>query len=160
TKLKEKLRDENTIAYISSLTDQAFSTLKLENNQLTGKSLPIRLAKIATDFMIAIKDEEQTTHLALIPYQPDKQAIEDKKYIGLKNEEIGTVTSNEEITENDIVANGEEAYEIIKLAEMRMHVLEAEEQAALMLEAIDYATEYSAKRKTFRQVIAKFQADL
>src|SRR5690625_5550241 len=58
TKLKEKLRDESTIAYISSLTDQAFSTLKLENNQLTGKSLPIRLAKIATDFMIAIKDEE------------------------------------------------------------------------------------------------------
>src|SRR5699024_5593162 len=83
--LKEKLRDESTIAYISSLTDQAFSTLKLENNQLTGKSLPIRLAKIATDFMIAIKDEEQTTHLVLIPYQSDKQVIEGKSYLGLIN---------------------------------------------------------------------------
>src|SRR5690625_2718907 len=151
TKLKEKLRDENTIAYISSLTDQAFSTLKLENNQLTGKSLPIRLAKIATDFMIAIKDEEQTTHLALIPYQPDKQAIEGKSYLGLINAEIGTVTFNEQITENDIIAKGEEADEVIKQAEMRMHVLQAAKQVGLMQAAIEYATEYSATRKTFGQ---------
>src|SRR5699024_12503572 len=94
TKIKEKLRDESTIAYNSSLTDQAFSTLKLESNQLTGKSLPIRLAKRATDFLIAIKDEEQTTHLVLIPYQSDKQEIEGKSYLGLINAEIGTVTFN------------------------------------------------------------------
>ena len=158
TKLKEKLRDESTIAYISSLTDQAFSTLKLENNQLTGKSLPIRLAKIATDFMIAIKDEEQTTHLVLIPYQSDKQAIEGQSYLGLINAEIGTVTFNEQIKENDIIAKGEEADEVIKQAEMRMHVLQAAKQVGLMQAAIEYATEYSATRKTFGQEIAKFQA--
>src|SRR5699024_12445818 len=101
TKLKEKLRDENTIAYISSLTDQAFSTRKLENNKLTGKSLPIRLAKIATDFMTAITVEEQTTNLVLIPYQSDKQAIEGNSYLALINAEIGKITYNAHIKRND-----------------------------------------------------------
>src|SRR5699024_1012062 len=131
---------------------------KLENNQLTGKSLPIRLAKIATDFMIAIKDEEQTTHLVLIPYQSYKHVIEGKSYLGLINAEIGTVTFNEQITENDIIAKGEEAHEIIKQAEMRIHVLQAAKQVGLMQAAIEYTIKYSATRKTIGQEIAKFQA--
>src|SRR5699024_9584782 len=141
TKLKEKVRDESTMAYLSSLTDQAFSTLILESNQLTGKSLPIRIAKIATDFLIAIKDEEQTTHLVIIPYQSDKQEIEGKSYLGLINAEIGTVTFNEQITDSDIIAKGEEADEVIKQAEMRTHVLQAAKQVGLMQAAIEYATE-------------------
>src|SRR5690625_7381795 len=103
--------------------------------------------------MISIKDEEQTTHLALILYQPDKQVIEGKIYLGLINAEIGTVTFNEQITENDIIAKGEEADEIIKQAEMRMHVLQAAKQVGLMQAAIEYTIEYSATRKTFGQEI-------
>src|SRR5690625_7474828 len=90
--------------------------------------------------MIAIKDEEQTTHLVLIPYQSDKQVIEGKSYLGLINAEIGTVTFNEQITENDIIAKGEEADEIIKQAEMRMHVLQAAKQVVLMQAEIGRAS--------------------
>src|SRR5699024_8895697 len=118
-------------------TDQAFSTLKLESNQLTGKSLPIRLAKIATDFLIAIKDEEQTTHIVLIPYQSDKQQIEVKRYLGLINAEIVTVTFNEQITDSDIIAKGEEEDEVIKQAEMRTDDLQAAKQVGLMQAATE-----------------------
>src|SRR5699024_11818726 len=67
-------------------------------------------------------------------------------------------TFNEQITENDTIAKGEEADEVIKQAEMRMHVLQAAKQGGLMQAAIEYATEYSATRKTVGQEIAKFQA--
>src|SRR5699024_812655 len=81
-----------------------------------------------------------------------------KSYLGLINAEIGTVTFNEQIIKNVIIAKGEEAEEVVKQAEMRMHVLQAAKQVGLMQAAIEFATEYIATRENVGQEIAKFQA--
>ena len=148
-----------TIAYISAVNDQAFATLQFRNNRLSGTSLPVRLAKIATHFLIAIKNEAQETVLLLLPYEKDKLEIRGENRLGLAAAQIGTVTFHEkEITAEHVVAVGEEAEAIIREAEMRIHVLQAAKQVGTMEAACNYVTEYTATRKAFGQEIAKFQA--
>lgn len=150
--------EADTIAYISACEDEAFSTLELQQNQVTGTSLPVRLAKIATHFLIATKNELDETMLLLIPYQAGKQEVDGESYLGLSNAQIGTVTFDQTLTDENIIAVGEEAERIIKEAEARIHVLQAAKQVGIMGAAIEYATEYTATRKAFGQEIAKFQA--
>lgn len=149
---------ETTIAYISAREDEAFSTLKLQENQVIGASLPVRSAIIATHFLIAIKNEQSETMLLLIPYQAGDQEVSGESYLGLTNANIGTVTFNQMITDDHIIAVGEEADAIIQEAEARIYILQAAKQTGLMDAACEYATEYTATRKAFGQEIAKFQA--
>lgn len=149
----------HTIAYISATADQAFSTLQLKDNQLTGTSLPIRLAQIATHFLIAIKNEAEETILLLLPRDSNKQEVSGLSRLGLAAAHIGKVTFQDTgLKEADIVAVGEEAEAIIREAEIRIQLLHTAKLVGVMQAALDYTIEYTSTRKAFGQEIAKFQA--
>lgn len=156
---KDLFSDEHTIAYLPVIEAVAFSTMKLEQNQLTGTSLPVRSAKIATHFLIAIKNEVEETMLLLIPYQETKQEISGESYLGMSCANIGKITFQQtNVSAEHILAVGEEADILIREAEARIHVLQAAKQVGLMEAACEYVTEYTATRKAFGQEIARFQA--
>lgn len=150
---------EPTFAYISELQVNHFSTLRLQENVLSGKSLPARGVKIATHFLIAMKNENDQAILLLLPYKAIAEVAEGKSCLGLAAANIGAVRfDNCLIDESNIIARGEEASSLIEKAEARIRVLQAAKQVGLMEVACDYATEYTATRKAFGEEIAKFQA--
>ncbi len=153
------LDSEQTVAYISAQEEQPFSTLQLHRQLLTGTSLPVRTAQIATHFLIALKDENSEAQLLLIPNNHQLCEVTGKSYLGLEASQIGKVTFNKvTVLDEYVVASGEKAEMIIREAETRMYVLQAAKQVGLMEAACEYTTEYAATRKAFGQEIAKFQA--
>lgn len=153
------LDSDHTVAYISAQDEQPFSTLQLHEHLLTGTSLPVRTAKIATHFLVALKDENEVVQLLLIPNHYQFCEVTGKSYLGLEASQIGKVTFNKmTVLDEHVVASGEKAEMIIREAEMRIYVLQAAKQVGLMEAACEYATEYAATRKAFGQEIAKFQA--
>lgn len=148
-----------TFTYISGLEANHFSTLTLQQNVLSGRSSLARGVKIATHFLIAIKDESDETMLLLLPYKAISEVVEGKSCLGLAAANVGAVTfDNMFIDESNILARGEEARSLIEKAEARIRVLQAAKQVGLMEVACDYATEYTATRRAFGEEIAKFQA--
>lgn len=156
---KVSVNQSSTIAYISALKDDPFSTLNCNQNVLTGISSPIRSAQIATHFLVAIKNEMQETMLLLLPYEVTGGVVTGESCLGLAASNLGKVTFQDtEIVRDYIVAEGDEADTLIQEAEARIQVLQAAKQVGLMEKACHYATEYTATRKAFGQEIAKFQA--
>lgn len=148
-----------TIAYISATEDTPFSTLRLQQNVLSGTSLPIRGATIATHFLIAIKNEIRQTMLLLLPNDIINATVMGETRLGLAAANIAKISfDNTEINDEHVLAVGDEADTLIQEAEARIQVLQAAKQVGLMEAACHYATEYTATRKAFGQEIAKFQA--
>lgn len=148
-----------TIAYISAAKESPLPSLTLKHNVLSGISLPIRGAKIATHFLIAVKNEVGKTILLLLPNEVIKGTVIGESRLGLSAANIGSITFEETaLNDKHIVAVGDEADNIIQEAEARIQVLQAAKQVGLMEAACHYATEYTATRKAFGQEIAKFQA--
>lgn len=158
-KINAKENQLPTIAYISATKESPLPSLTFQQNVLSGVSLPIRGAKIATHFLIAVKNELQQTILLLLPNNVVNGTVVGESRLGLYAANIGSITF-EETTINDdhIVAVGDKADTIIQEAEARIQVLQAAKQVGLMEAACHYATEYTATRKAFGQEIAKFQA--
>ncbi len=153
-----------TIAFIEEAAEEmAQSRLKLTKTSnaymLHGKSKPVRLGKIATHLIIGIKDDTGDTTLFWLDKSHNKWEVETcDNRLGLREAQIARISFDEvSFSENQVIAIGNNAENILKQANTRIYILQAAKQLGLMQAALDYATEYTAERKAFQQPIAKFQ---
>src|SRR5699024_7580417 len=156
--------DSCTIAFIEEV-DEAMpeSQLKLfENGQmytLQGVSQPVRLGKIANHLIIASLDEAGDSVLFWLDKRINHWEVNQcDNRLGLREANIARISFDHmSISENQVIAKGNKAEDILRKANMRIYMLQAAKQLGLMYAALDYATEYTATRKAFKQPIAKFQ---
>jgi len=153
------INEGSTIAFINATNEEAFSTLRFEQNILSGTSIPIRSSKVATHFMIAIKNEQQEPVLILVEKDEKKMEVSGTSYLGLVAANIGKVTFHSVVIgQEQMIAKGKEAEDLVQTSAVRILTLQAAKQVGVMKAACDYVTEYTATRKAFGQEIAKFQA--
>src|SRR5690625_7560109 len=86
------INEGSTIAFINATNEEAFSTLRFEQNILSGTSIPIRSSKVATHFMIAIKNEQQEPVLILAERGEKRTEVSGTSYLGVVAASIGKVT--------------------------------------------------------------------
>lgn len=123
---------------------------------LRGTSEPIRLAAFADALAVAITDPDGQP---LILWMEDGwHAAEGDYRLGLLAAGCARIVfEGTETSEGQIVAQGDEARELLSKANARIRVLQAAKEVGLMEAALDYVVEYTAGRKAFGQEIAKFQ---
>lgn len=156
--------DSCTVAFIKEVAEEMpQSQLKLTKSNdsytLQGKSKPVRLGQVATHLLIAIKDDSGISKLFWLDKNCNNWEIEKcDNHLGLREANIASISfDHAHITENQMIATGNEAEDILRKSNMRIYILQAAKQLGLMNAALDYATEYTATRKAFQQPIAKFQ---
>jgi acyl-CoA dehydrogenase len=125
---------------------------------LNGTTQPIRLAKFANHLVVYTLNEESQP-IVLWLSSPVEWKVEEGDYrLGLLAAGISRITfNNVAIKEEQIIAVGDEAKEIIEKVRTRIRIIQAAKEVGIMEAALDYATEYTAGRKAFGQEIAKFQ---
>lgn len=156
--------DSCTIAFIEEVAEEMpKSQLKLTKTSntyiLQGESKPVRLGKIATHLLIAIKDDSENSIIFWLDKSCNNWKVEKcNNHLGLREVNIASISfEHVSILESQVIATGNEAEDILRKAYMRIYILQAAKQLGLMNAAIDYATEYTATRKAFQQPIAQFQ---
>lgn len=162
---KERLVAENPTVALLDGTDpeMPWGNMTVEqvgsNYVLHGTSQPIRLAEFADYIAILAVDEQGQSVILWLDQAAQKWKAEEGDYrLGLLSSGIAELTFDQvEVAGSHVLASGEEAIPLIKEVQSRIRVLQAAKQTGLMEAALDYATEYTAGRKAFGQIIAKFQ---
>ncbi|MEN1967419.1 acyl-CoA dehydrogenase family protein [Lentibacillus sp. N15] len=155
---KPSITNGATVAWID-IQEEIQSDLTIENNCLNGISKPVRLAKDAQYVMITTTDAAEEPIVLWLDKDLCNWQVKDGDYrLGLLASGLARLHfDNVQISNNNIVAKGEQAVDLIKQASTRIRILQAAKEVGLMEAALDYATEYTAGRKAFGQEIAKFQ---
>lgn len=127
---------------------------------LEGVSQPVRLAAFADYLAVAAVDTAAEPVLLWLSKKDTdgwKTPAGDVR-LGLLAAGIARVQFDQtKVTGEHIVALGEEARDLAARMRARIRVLQAAKGVGLMEAALAYVTEYTAERKAFGQVIAKFQ---
>ena len=127
---------------------------------VNGTSHPVRFAKFADFVAVAGNNSEgQTVILWLDSNNGNQWGVEEGDYrLGLLCSGLASLTFNNlKVAKDQVLVSGEKATEIMAKARVRNRILQAAKEVGLMEAALEYATEYTAKRKAFGQEIAKFQ---
>ncbi|MBO1002582.1 acyl-CoA dehydrogenase family protein [Pseudogracilibacillus auburnensis] len=155
---------ESTIAFIDDINDKAMGkrlslTKNGTNYTLHGTSQPTRLGQMANHLILAVLDEEGYPVICWMDKKHHHWKVNKGDYrFGLLAASIAKISFNNEIISQDqVIATGEKADQLIRRTHTRIQIIQAAKQVGLMQAALDYATEYTAMRKAFDQVIAKFQ---
>ncbi|OYD09635.1 acyl-CoA dehydrogenase family protein [Paludifilum halophilum] len=126
---------------------------------LSGTSQPLRLAAFADHLVIAVTDSDGNPLILWLDKADNSWDVVEGGYrLGLLAAGCARVRFDDEtVNEDRVLAKGSEAQDLLSKALSRVYVLEAAKEVGLMEAALSYATEYTAQRKAFGQVIAKFQ---
>ncbi|SFD65095.1 hypothetical protein SAMN05428981_1011280 [Bacillus sp. OV194] len=125
---------------------------------LSGTSEPLKMAKFADYLVVAVTDRQGEPLLIWLDSSSQWQLIEGDYRLGLLASGIAKVHFDENaITQDQVLARGEEADELLLQALSRIRVIEAAKETGAMQAALSYAAEYTAQRKAFGQEIARFQ---
>jgi len=162
---KESVTAENPTVALVDGTDPEMPWGDLTVNQadsdyvLHGTSQPIRLAAFADYVAVLAMDQQGEAVILWLDQAEQAWKAEEGDYrLGLLSAGIAKLTFDHvKVASSHVLARGEEATSLIKAVQSRVRVLQAAKQTGLMEAALDYATEYTAGRKAFGQVIAKFQ---
>src|SRR5690625_460786 len=162
---KERLTAENpTIALLDgSDPEMPWGSLTVEQVGseyiLHGTSQPIRLAEFADYIAVLATDQQGEDVILWLDQSEQAWQVEEGDYrLGLLSSGIAKlIFDHVKVGNSHVLASGKEATLLIKAVQSRVRVLQAAKQTGLMEAALDYATEYTAERKPFGQVIAKFQ---
>ncbi|HLS61129.1 MAG TPA: acyl-CoA dehydrogenase family protein [Virgibacillus sp.] len=162
---KERLTAENpTIALLDgSDPEMPWGSLTVEQVGseyiLHGTSQPIRLAEFADYIAVLATDQQGEDVILWLDQSEQAWQVEEGDYrLGLLSSGIAKlIFDHVKVGNSHVLASGKEATLLIKAVQSRVRVLQAAKQTGLMEAALDYATEYTAERKAFGQVIAKFQ---
>ncbi|GGB37392.1 putative acyl-CoA dehydrogenase [Lentibacillus populi] len=155
---KTNLTNGHTVALID-IEEGWRGSLTVTNNRLNGTSKPVRLAKDAQYVMVTAMNSAEEPIIVWLDKDLGNWYVEEGDYrLGLLASRIARLQfDNVAFAENNVIARGEKAAELIKQAWTRIRILQAAKEVGLMEAALDYATEYTAGRKAFGQEIAKFQ---
>ncbi|WPZ17697.1 acyl-CoA dehydrogenase family protein [Geobacillus subterraneus] len=124
---------------------------------LSGTSEPVRLAAFAEWAIVAADDSEGEPVIFALD-QRVWEVVKGDFRLGLLAAGLGRLRfSDVFVGDGGVLARGEEALHLLAHARARQYVLEAAKEVGLMEAALDYAVEYTARRKAFGQEIAKFQ---
>jgi len=151
-----------TIAFIDNSAHN-HGELKLKKNSnaytLAGSSNPVRLGNIATHVVVATYSDDE--ELVLLWANKETNNWNTKRgtyYVGLEEAHLARLSfDSQTIANTQVIATGEEAERIVNEANLRIYLLQAAKQLGIMQASVDYATEHTAQRKAFGQVIAQFQ---
>lgn len=162
---KERLAAENpTVALLDgSDPEMPWGNLTVEQVGseyiLHGTSQPIRLAEFADYIAVLATDQQGEDVILWLDQSEQAWQVEEGDYrLGLLSSGIAKlIFDHVKVGNSHVLASGKEATLLIKAVQSRVRVLQAAKQTGLMEAALDYATEYTAERKAFGQVIAKFQ---
>ncbi|QSO46005.1 acyl-CoA dehydrogenase family protein [Alicyclobacillus mengziensis] len=143
------------VASDSGLTLEASN----EGYVLCGLSRPIRMGKYAEILLVACRDTTGEAVLLLLDAKRTPwQVLPCDVRLGLLPAGIARVRfESRSVSLEDVLLRGEEAETALYQAMARQHVLEAGKEIGLMRASLEYATNYTAKRKAFGQEIAHFQ---
>lgn len=154
---KQAINNGSTIAMID-IQDGWQGDAGIQSNRLNGTSQPVRLAKNADYILVTASNATEEPVVLLLDKQTDWEVVEGDYRLGLLASGMARIRFNDvAITEENTIAEGEAARELIDNAWTRIRILQAAKEIGLMEAALDYATEYTAGRKAFGQEIAKFQ---
>jgi hypothetical protein len=158
---KEELKNKKAGAFIDMNDDLGDNLTLLPNDDgyiLQGESKPVRLAAFA-DYVFVGGEDARGKHVVLLLNNPNDWKVENGDYrLGLLASGLGRFLFDAvQISKRNILAEGEDAKNLLRQARTRIYILEAAKEVGLMEAALDYATAYTAERKAFGQEIAKFQ---
>lgn len=162
--IKRSLQEEGrNLAFIDEM-DVMNQSLHLRKEGdvfiLNGKTIPVRLAKIANHLLIAIRDRQGQEFLMILDRDNHPwEVLEETYYLGLQEAQLASLSFKDiALSSSQVLAFGREAREILRKYKGRMYLLQAAKQQGTMQAAVDYATEHTARRKAFGKVLAQFQA--
>lgn len=156
-------KGDKTIAFIDETNVNQLGNMSLtksgDSYTLNGTSLPVRLGRLANHLILSVTTEDEETVIFWLDKDIHQWKVEDGDYrFGLLAANIARLSfENIVIPANQIIASGEEAINLLQKTNARIQVLQAAKQVGLMEAALDYATEYTATRQAFGQVIATYQ---
>src|SRR5699024_1512502 len=151
-----------TVAFVDE-TNISNEQLTLTKNEsvylLNGITIPVRLANVATNIVLATVDERDEVLLLSLDKELTSWArLQEDYYLGLQEAQIARFSFDQQsIAGTQIIAKGEEAKRIVRGMQSRVYLLQAAKQLGIMQAAVDYVTEHTAHRQAFGQTIAKFQ---
>ncbi|SDQ22529.1 acyl-CoA dehydrogenase family protein [Virgibacillus salinus] len=148
----------NTVNTDEVREDRLFITEEADGYILQGTSQPVRMASFA-EYMIVAAKNSQGKSVILWLDNHNHWTVEQGDYrLGLLASGLGRFSfDGVYIPNNCVVAEGYTADDLLRQVRTRIRILQAAKEVGLMEAALDYVTEYTAERKAFGQVIAKFQ---
>ncbi|QDI92045.1 acyl-CoA dehydrogenase [Salicibibacter halophilus] len=128
---------------------------------LNGVSHPVRLGAEAEYVAVAAVDTDDEPVVLWLQNPPggERWSVKAGDYrLGLLSAGLAKLQFDDAgIQADEVLAQGDEARELITQGQTRIRVLQAAKAVGLMEAALEYATEYTAERKAFGKVIAQFQ---
>lgn len=125
---------------------------------LQGLSHPVRMAPSADYAMIAGDDSHGKSVILWLDNSADWTIQQGDYRLGLLASGLGRLSFERvKVPATHVLAEGEDADDILREARTRIRILQAAKETGLMEAALDYATEYTAERKAFGREIAAFQ---
>ncbi|PTX64794.1 alkylation response protein AidB-like acyl-CoA dehydrogenase [Melghirimyces profundicolus] len=152
-----------TVAFLHAVDNGTPQGLKVEAEGggyvLNGTSQPVRLAAFADYLAVSAEDSRGEPLLLWLDKADGRWHAEEGDYrLGLLASGCARIRfDNERVSQNQVLAKGDEAQGMLSKALSRIRVLEAAKEVGLMEAALSYTTGYTAQRKAFGQEIAKFQ---
>lgn len=158
---KDGLINHGSIAFIDA-TEKSMDGLTISEEAdgyiLQGTSQPVRIAGFAEYVVITGKDSAGNSIVLWLDNANDWQVKKGDYRLGLLASGLGRFSFDGiKVPNSCLLAQGEAADDLLRQVRTRIRIIQAAKEVGLMEAALDYTTEYTAERKAFGQVIAKFQ---